>query len=234
MSTSKNAILCHQVKQVNVTKSSSEESNRAVGDRDRLIAAALRVMAREESVDPTVAEILVEAGLFRNAFYRQFKSKDDLLIAVLENGLTTLLAYIDRKLAAVETPAERVRAWVGALLDQARHPDVAPATRAVALNGPRLASRIEGRSLRSDRALQEPLQHAIADGAASGVFPHARPGPDAVAIHELVRTRMMTCLIERRVPAADEVEHLREVVLGILTRRPPTVLNTPSQSRRES
>jgi len=52
-----------------------------------LMQAAWRTTAWARSMESSVLEILEEAGLSTKAFYRLFRSKDDLLLVALEQVL---------------------------------------------------------------------------------------------------------------------------------------------------
>ena len=62
-----------------------------------LLDAALTVMRREETIDPRVSDIVRTAGLSNQAFYRHFRGKDELLVALLDDGRQRLLATIERR-----------------------------------------------------------------------------------------------------------------------------------------
>ncbi|MCB1005208.1 MAG: TetR/AcrR family transcriptional regulator [Acidimicrobiales bacterium] len=101
----------------------------------RLLDAGLAVMDRCGTESrPRVADIVAEAGLSNDAFYRHFPSKDALVTAILEDGTSRLGRYLERRMARAADPEARVRAWVGGVLAQA-DPDVAATTRAVLWNG---------------------------------------------------------------------------------------------------
>src|SRR5271154_5634951 len=62
----------------------------------RLLDAALEVIRRcGTSSRPRVADIVAEAGLSNDAFYRHFRSKDDLVTAILEDGGERLRGYLE-------------------------------------------------------------------------------------------------------------------------------------------
>ena len=90
-----------------------------------LLDAALTVMRRDETIDPRVSDIVRTAGLCNQAFYRHFRGKDELLVALLDDGRQRLLATIERRMARADTPADQVRAWIEAVLAQARDPEAA-------------------------------------------------------------------------------------------------------------
>ncbi len=73
-------------------------------------------------------------GLSNDAFYRHFRSKDDLVNALLEDGAERLRGYLSHQMAKARTPEAQVRRWVEGVLGQADG-DVAAATLAVLWNG---------------------------------------------------------------------------------------------------
>jgi AcrR family transcriptional regulator len=101
----------------------------------RLLDAALEVMHRRgTSSRPRVADIVAAAGLSNDAFYRHFRSKDDLVNALLEDGAERLRSYLAHQMAKAKSPQAQVRRWVEGVLAQADG-DVAAATLAVLWNG---------------------------------------------------------------------------------------------------
>ena len=71
----------------------------------RLVDATYRVIERTASVDPTVREILAEASLSTQAFYRHFRSKDELLVVLLDDGRQRLVDSLRRRMGAATDPA---------------------------------------------------------------------------------------------------------------------------------
>lgn len=55
--------------------------------RDELLSAALRVFARHGYTEAGVDEIAAEAGYSKGALYWHFSSKEDLLLALIEEGV---------------------------------------------------------------------------------------------------------------------------------------------------
>src|SRR6202453_1435737 len=85
----------------------------------RLLDAALEVIRRcGTSSRPRVADIVAEAGLSNEAFYRHFRSKDALVTALLEDGGERLQSYLAYQLAKESTPEGQVRRWVRGVLAQ--------------------------------------------------------------------------------------------------------------------
>jgi AcrR family transcriptional regulator len=101
----------------------------------RLLDAALDLMrVGGTSSKPRVADIVAAAGLSNDAFYRHFKSKDDLVAAILEDGAERLRSYLAHQMAKPPTPEGQVGQWVRGVLAQAA-PDIAATTLAVLWNG---------------------------------------------------------------------------------------------------
>jgi AcrR family transcriptional regulator len=100
----------------------------------RLLDAALEVMRRRgTSSKPRVADIVAEAGLSNEAFYRHFPSKDALVSAILEDGAERLASYLSHQMEKETTPEGKVGSWVAGVLSQA-DADIAAPTLAVLWN----------------------------------------------------------------------------------------------------
>jgi AcrR family transcriptional regulator len=91
--------------------------------RDRLLSAAARVFAERGFEGASVDEIAAEAGLSKGSLYWNFKSKDELFGALLED-------HIDRRIRSIlalleSAPASRDMApeasnWLSSLLEDER------------------------------------------------------------------------------------------------------------------
>ena len=162
-----------------------------------LLDAALTVMRREETIDPRVSDIVRTAGLSNQAFYRHFRGKDELLVALLDDGRQRLVATIERRMAGAKAkgPAGQVRAWVEVVLAQARDPEAAAATRPFAINGDRLAVEFPDETRRSRDRLVEPLRAVVSDA-------------DALAIYHLTMGTVHDALVHRHTPTRAEVDRL--------------------------
>jgi len=110
------------------------ESDYAAEVRGLLDAALDLMRVGGTSSKPRVADIVAAAGLSNDAFYRHFKSKDDLVAAILEDGAERLRSYLAHQMAKPITPEGQVAQWVKGVLAQA-DPDIAATTLAVLWNG---------------------------------------------------------------------------------------------------
>jgi AcrR family transcriptional regulator len=94
------------------------------GARERSAARARRLVdaARELAAESgssaafTVAQVAARAGMSLRSFHRQFGGKDDLLLALFEEESRTGAEALDRALAEVPEPLERVRVFVVGLM----------------------------------------------------------------------------------------------------------------------
>ena len=173
----------------------------------RLVDAGYAVMRRTGSLEPRVNDIVREAGLSNQAFYRHFRSKDELLVAILDDGRRQLVTYLEHRMAGATTAEARVRAWVRGVMEQARNAAAAENTRPFAINSARLADQFPDEVARSRELLMAPLRAAVAEAGGD-------PQRDADAVYHLVIGRMNDALVARQPPSRADVDHLEQFVLG--------------------
>lgn len=145
----------------------------------RLIDATYRVVERTGSLDPTMRDIMRESGLSNQAFYRHFRSKDELLVAMLDDGRRRMAAYLDHRMSSAPDAAGKVAAWIEGVLAQAGDPIAAARTRPFVAHQDRLADLFPTEQRDSIEAMLRPLREALA-GA-----PTPNPPADALAIYRL-------------------------------------------------
>lgn len=169
----------------------------------RLLDAGMRVMqsAGPEGA-PKVAEIVREAGLSNQAFYRHFASRDELVAAVVESGALRLVGYAAHQMAKHDDPVAQIRTWIEAVLSQAIRPELADPTRAVLWNLRQLPRQVgaDGPAtgpMATATLLLEPLRALGSDD----------PEHDAMAIADVVFGRLDHHLWGPTATAAD-VEHV--------------------------
>lgn len=173
----------------------------------RLLDAGLVVMRRcGTTSSPRVADIVEEAGLSNDAFYRHFASKQALVAAILEDGTTRLAGYVEHQMAKAATPEDRVRRWMEAVLAQAADPGAAETTLAVMWNGGAVGDVDGGRP--TTVAILSPLLHEPLAELGS-----ADPALDATVVGHLVIGRLSDHLWQRTTPSRKESAHLADFVL---------------------
>jgi AcrR family transcriptional regulator len=84
-------------------------------------------------------EILAETGLSTQAFYRYFSSKDELMLALLDEGRRRLVETLERRMARSDDPRAQVRAWIEGVVAQAANATAAARTRPWMLSEQRLS-----------------------------------------------------------------------------------------------
>jgi AcrR family transcriptional regulator len=166
----------------------------------RLIDATYAVMRRTDSLDPRVHDIVREAGLSNQTFYRHFRGKDELLLAVLDDGQARLVATVERRMARAEPDAGQVRAWIEGVYEQARNPKAAANTRPFLVNGARLAGRYPDATATQRERVVAPLREAVSTLGGD-------PVRDADAIYHVTMGRTQDAIARRVIPARDDVDH---------------------------
>lgn len=94
-----------------------EAGLRADAKRNReLVLVAARTAFARRGLEAGVDEIAREAGVGVGTLYRRFPTKDDLILAIVEDGMDVLLEEIDAA-AAIEDPWEGVQTAMLALAE---------------------------------------------------------------------------------------------------------------------
>ncbi|WP_163805087.1 TetR/AcrR family transcriptional regulator [Mycolicibacterium anyangense] len=158
----------------------------AESERSRLLTAATEVMQRNGWWGFKVDSVLRQAGLSTRSFYRHFHKKSDLLVALFEDELGASAISLRRATAAVETPSEKVRAYIAAALDAAYQKDLAKPLSLVASHWREMLLENPDAFERCIAEVMAPLVEAIQAGIATGEFTSEDPEADAVAVFYLV------------------------------------------------
>lgn len=191
----------------------------------RLVEATFRVVAATGDPDPSIRPILDEAGLSRQAFYRCFASKDELMSAVQAEGSRLLVDYLAARVAKATTPEAKLRAWIGGMMRQAEAPHAAERTR------PFIASLREGsipdpeQAATSEKHRLQTLVDLLAAGTADGTWTTTDPEADALRIYDVVNGSLRRHLLGRRVPSRATAKELGDFALraiGATTSSPAT------------
>jgi AcrR family transcriptional regulator len=186
----------------------------------RLIDAGVAVMRDGQGTNPRVSEIVAQAGLSNQAFYRHFRSKDELLLAILDDGLRQLVGYLEHQMAKETSGLGQVRRWVEGILAQAVNPAAAEATRGVVVNTARLGQLFPEEFRRSEEVIKTPVRTAIETAREQGELSVADPDRDAEVAYRLAMGTMQTSLANGRRPSKADVAHLVGfVVAGLQGRR---------------
>lgn len=193
---------------------------RSVGDRraayveeiNEIVEATYRLIQRTGSFDPGLRDILRESGLSTQAFYKHFRSKDELMLLLLDDGRRKLVGYLEHRMDKAATPAGRIRAWIEGVLAQASDPQAAARTKPFLANRDRLAEAFPAQQQASVDLLVELLAKTI--GALPGTQRGARR--DAQAIYDVTFGALHSHLVHDTRPARADVEHLVRFCLDAL------------------
>jgi AcrR family transcriptional regulator len=154
-------------------------------ERRQLMDAALKVMRRNGFQGASVQDILDHAGLSTRAFYRQFQSKDDLLLAMFRTASDADVEVVAERVDQAATEVEAVRVWIDEVLAIAY--DRRRIQRLVMFNSvARQAVGYDAEEASLQDRLVSPLLQAVRRGSADGSFPDTDPFPDAYSIFDLV------------------------------------------------
>lgn len=167
----------------------------------RLIEAAYTVMRASGDLEPRVGDVVKASGLSNQAFYRHFRSKDELFLAVLTDGRRQLVTTLAARMQRADDGAPRIAAWIEGVMAQARNAEAAANTRPFVVHGTRLADRFPEAWQASRDALLAPLRDAVA--AAGG-----DPDHDPELLYDLVFGAMESALVRRATPSRNDVDHL--------------------------
>ena len=88
------------------------------GKRERLVAAAVEMIFRQGVEATTLADIAAEAGVPLGNVYYYFKTKNDLVLAVIEAHLAEARAMFAAIDAAHAAPVDRLKALFGSLAER--------------------------------------------------------------------------------------------------------------------
>jgi AcrR family transcriptional regulator len=194
----------------------------------QLVEAAFRVAATTGEAEPSVRSILREAGLSRQAFYRCFQSKDDLVAAVLAEGRRILADYLMARMVTAQTPEDKVRAWVTGVMRQAQAASAAERTRPFIVSPPKSAGGSEDPE-ETERLLTCMLEEAITAGASDGSWQSSDPAADALIIHDFVFSSMRRHLSRDERPSREATQRLADFALRGLGVAPNTVVAADAQ-----
>jgi len=180
----------------------------ASADVEMLIAATWAVAARTGSFEPSVRDILQEAGISTKAFYRHFRSKDELLLVALEAGSLRVAAFIESKIEPLDQPLDRISAWIEGFLEQTAFQEAARRSLPSTLGVGRLATLHPDHFDRCQALLIDPLTREITDAVARGAAHSPSPAKDARIIYGYTMDTIRRHLAHRIEPSGSTIREL--------------------------
>jgi AcrR family transcriptional regulator len=165
-------------------------ADRRPEEQQLLLDAALSVLRDGGVAGFTVADVLAEANLGTRAFYRHFKSKDQLVVSVFASTARQEATRLATLMEGRVDPVAAVVAWIEGRLDLAFDDGVESDLRYVSREAQALYA-VEPELLASVYdAMLRPLVDELRRGAAGGYFVAGDPVSDAHAIQAVVWSRV--------------------------------------------
>ncbi|HEY1466443.1 MAG TPA: TetR/AcrR family transcriptional regulator, partial [Acidimicrobiales bacterium] len=185
-----------------------------------LVSATLAVAARRGTIEPSVREILEQAGLSTKAFYRHFRSKDELLLVTLEEGSRVLVEYLEHQMSTFSDPLDKVGAWINGVVRQAVNPSAARRTLPWTLGASRLATVFPEQFDKNQARIIAPLHREIANSVKDDSGQSPDPARDARLIYGYTLDTVRYNLIKDTVPSTRTLRHLVEFAHRALGAKP--------------
>jgi TetR/AcrR family fatty acid metabolism transcriptional regulator len=91
------------------TTPSQPEAFRGTSKRERILRAATDVFAKNGYFNAKVSEIAKAAGVADGTIYLYFDGKEDLLVTIFREHARNYLQSLERELATISRPEERIR-----------------------------------------------------------------------------------------------------------------------------
>jgi AcrR family transcriptional regulator len=193
----------------------ARKSKRAVVSEFRcaeILAAARKVFARRGFDGATVDEIADAAGLAKGTVYLYFPSKREIYLEALRQGLSGLMDDIKRSVAAVSSPADKVRAFIETRVRYAeQNRDLVKIYHSEFGNFGAAHVNRECRSLYLEQV--KLLEAVLEEAAARGRIRSVRTGAAAFTISEMIRGLILQRLFGwSRESVANDVEFLLDMI----------------------
>jgi len=165
-----------------------EEKYRA--EKHQIVRAAYELIQRDGSKETSVHDVLHAAGLSTRAFYRHFRSKDELVLEMYRVDCDRVNATVASAVASAPDPLAALEAWIDqnlAVVYDARRLRHAVVLSSAEVSSAEGFTAVKNAGLAAQRA---PLIELLRDGRDRGVFAHADPETDALAIQAVVGAHM--------------------------------------------
>jgi AcrR family transcriptional regulator len=163
-------------------------------EKEAIMRAAYDLIQHNGSKETSVHDVLRETGYSTRAFYRHFRSKDELVVEMYRVDSDRVTETLVAAVASAATPLDALEAWIDQNLAVVY--DARRLRHAAVLSSPEVASaagyaEVYQAGLEAQRA---PLVELLREGKQYGVFPFAEPEADAFAIQAVVGAHVRTRL----------------------------------------
>jgi AcrR family transcriptional regulator len=182
-------------------RSLSTARRRAISRADQLIDAAAELLRSTGRTDFTVQEVVDRAGMSLRAFYHHFASKDDLLLALLEETTARYVARIRPRIEHELTARDKLEL----LLTRSFRTQISdePGSKAMVLFHWHLAATRTEEFTATLRPQRELIREILSEGIETGEF---RDDLDVDVMAGLLSSTLLT-LLDLRVLGVELSEH---------------------------
>lgn len=191
-----------------------EEKYRA--EKQRIMRTAYELIQRDGSKETSVHDILQAAEISTRAFYRHFRSRDELVLEMYRVDCERVNATVAAAVSAAPDPLAALEAWIDQNLAVVY--DARRLRHAVVLSSTEVSSAVGFTDVKNAGLAEQraPLVALLREGRDQGVFPDAEPEADALAIQAVVGAHMRARL--DRDPASLTRAEARDHTLGLFQR----------------
>ena len=141
---------------------------RAISRGDKFIRAAADLLRQSGRTDFTVQEVVDQAGMSLRSFYHHFATKDDLLLAVIEESMHRYIAELTPQLEQADGAAAKLELLIRLSLGDRHHDD--PASRGMVVLHWHLAESRGEEFVATLRPQIDLIEQIIEEGIDEGVF----------------------------------------------------------------
>jgi AcrR family transcriptional regulator len=160
--------------------------DRARGEIRNVLDAAQTVVRRAGWRGFKVESVLREGQISTRGFYRHFRKRSELLLAMLQQTIDRQAEWLRARTEAGAGPVGKVNAWIDGALDVFYREDYVQEAHLFRSEWYELMADYPNETARCLDALAAPLAEALESGLAVGAFPGVRPAQDATATLHLV------------------------------------------------
>jgi len=155
--------------------------------RARVLIDAARRLIAVNGENFTTHDLVKEAGVALQTFYRYFSGKDELLLAVIEDMVMEACVTYEARAEGIADPIDRLHSHITSVVDQlAAAPDGRPDARFVATEHWRLSRLFPDEVALATRPYTDLLRSEIAAATDAGLLRSTDPERDAWLTTQLV------------------------------------------------
>src|SRR5436309_381291 len=190
------------------------ETARGTTKRERILRAAIEVFALNGYFNAKVSEIAKAAGVADGTIYLYFDGKEDLLVTIFREHTRNYLQSMERELAHIRRPEERIRIAIRHHLETlGRDRSLAIVAQVELRHSLKFMSRLSQQEVADYLNM---LRKIVEQGQADGVFRRSlHPQLVAKAIFGLVDEMVTSWILsEKDYALADQTDDVAEFVLN--------------------